>query len=326
MTSNAMIPYNGKMVYSGMGNGSANSRPSGGGYANLILQQPAGYALRGSTNLQAATGQPDYPIGGRSRVFSPEDQLADTSLILPDVLCEHAGDSILPVTAINGGFTWLGGDYPTIANLRQLLSAWKLVATLGRNDNTSYALTPNGSGVFSLTAISDPNIILGFQIEWGLSVLNYAPFNLTVATQFFRGASYQPVDRTYTLRMDPQSGIGTSGIFTFPFAQRVAASDTCGYTAATRAHGTMMQAIVQPAWVGNKTDAISDLPPVAVSTGGFPTLTITVPSAFNSTLSITCHLLTAASPYLASYMQDTFLGAMLDETAVLMKQRQQPNA
>jgi hypothetical protein len=201
------------------------------------------------------------------------------------------------VIALAGRFTIFQQDFNTMANMGYFRTAAAVVDALGRNDQQSVAaaLSAPGSGKFVAETWSGPNTVLGFQIEWGLSLLNAQPFQMTIHADRWFGNSLQPLDRKVELRFDQNmSGAGAGGILAFLFASRVTAGQSYGtYSAA----GGMNKAIVQPA-VFPAQDGVVLAPRVNVY----------IPIALESYFSATVHLYTAGSPFLAALREALLQG------------------
>jgi hypothetical protein len=194
------------------------------------------------------------------------------------------------------------------------------------------------------TYFSGPNLVLGVQIEWGLTMLNWAPFTMEVWTENWYGLNDQPLNRRLTIRMDNQMkdgcceapGCANGGIFDIPFAQEIQADETSGYYPA---RGGMSQAIVQPAVIPRygitpfDTDAQTpgamgipnfDMAPTGGGWGddpydsGMPNIydlrlvKIQIPSHLNDYFNATVRLLTAGSPYLAAYIESTMVNPIVN--------------
>jgi len=235
---------------------------------------------------EEALGQQDRSTG-HTRRTAPEEANSDIVEISPSRWFETADRLIDSVVQIEGMLTVTQADYNTLANMQYLRDAAALVSAIGRNDQTGYALAAS-SGHHTQYAFSSPNAILGFQVEWGISPLQAAAFNMVVNTYNFKGFAGQSVDRNFTLRANPQ--VGQGGIFTFLFANR-----TQGVSEGYHYNGTggMNVAIIQPAILG-------DLDDTSTST---PYIDIVAPTTLDSYVNFYVRPITAASPSLAALRQ-----------------------
>jgi hypothetical protein len=215
------------------------------------------------------------------RIISPEDSNADLAKWDASVWNSVAGGQLPPAIPVSGQFTLLAADYNVMANNQFLRAGCDLIGALGRNDQTTYNFTTGGGGVFNATNFSLKNMILGAQIEWGLSLLNASPFNMQVSTSSAYAFAGHPVDRSMTLRFDGNMQALNGGIFTILFGARMTPQNPYG---SPPAQAGMNKAIVTPAWMD----------------GTSINLQISIPSALASYFTATCHLLTPASPYLAA--------------------------
>lgn len=275
-----------------------------------------------AAGLEARLGQQNMIIPNLGRIQSPEDSNADGAWADPVELVRNMIVMAPTIIPIDGAIAVFTSDYNTLSNYEYIRRGADDVGAEGRNDQKDYPFIAAGAtGNFAagsypdtpgMTPFSSPNLILGVQVEWGLSILDFAPFTMTVKTVNFKGRCYQPVDRKVTLRFE-NARSGTGGIFQLLFAQRLSYNDSCGcggygaYGAASAyaATGGMQKAIVQPAVVpgqyGDEADAgLVVLPPFSVgSPNDLPYVQLTIPANLASAFTATCHLLSAASPYLA---------------------------
>jgi len=294
---------------------------------------PAAYRYRRDMQTEEQRlGQKDFFIPGVSRLQFPEDANADSVLMSPELLHASPILQIPPVIPVDGEFTVLSADYNMLANYQYVKDAAAVLGAAGRNDQSDYPTVAAGgvftAGAASTSHFSPPNLIIGFQIMWGLSILSWAPFAMKVATQGFRGQHYQPLNRNFTLRMDSAKS-GNGGIFQVLFAQRLTYQESCGcggYAAnapegaSYLALGGMNKAIVQNAVIPGSygvedTESAGTLmfPPYSQpSSFGPPTIVITVPAALAAGFTATVQLITAGSPYLAS-MREALLDKIRDD-------------
>jgi hypothetical protein len=142
---------------------------------------------------------------------------------------------------------------------------------------------------------------------------------MTVKTTGFKGQHYQPVDRRVVLRFESK-GNSNGGIFQMLFAQRTTFNDLCGcggggstgLSTAYQASGGMNKAIAQNAVIpGQYSPATPDaifMPPYSViGSVDLPFIQLTIPASLESGFAATCHLLSAASPYLAATREALFI-------------------
>jgi len=290
----------------------------------LALRNPAGgnsslqYA-GGNATEEARLGQIQAAIPDVGRIQAPEDANADMALgsyvTNPGGWMSAALFQVPAVIEVEGEFTVFSTDFNVMANYQYVRAGADDVGAEGRNDQTTYQLLPvgGGSNVYLVgqtgyQPFSAPNLILGFQIEWGVNMLNYQPFTMEVQTFNFRGRSFQPLDRHFTLRMGGAQGFkgGSSGIFQALFAQRLTSSDSCGYV--YTANSGMNKAIVQPAIIPNIGAPVGYMPGYAVvAAADMPYIQVKIPIALVGFFGATVHLLSAASPYLAATREAIFM-------------------
>lgn len=242
------------------------------------------YAESHVTTEEVALGQEDRvrPFAGRRT--TPEAANADLAFINPALWFRTAEIEVDSVIQISGEFTILRADYNVLTNLQYVRSAAEVMGAVGRNDQMTYIMTGSG-GIWNQQAFSSPNMIMGFQVEFGLPVLNAPAFNLQLTTTNFKGFMGQDVNRSFTLRVEPSRNAG--GMFQFLFANRTSGTSE-GYH--YDGEGGMNVAVVQPAVLGNYDATVVDAPRIRV----------TVPSSLDSLISLNLRPITAASPVLAS--------------------------
>lgn len=286
-------------------------------------------------------GQPNFVIPGMGRWQAPEDANADASYMDPLTVHQMGIVQVPPIIPVKGNFTLFSVDYNTLANYKYVKSALNVLGAAGRNDQSDYELllTANATGLFQaggaanisgLRPFSSPNLVIGFQVEWGLNILNYAPFSMTLRTFNFRGQHYQQVDRRVVVRFDSSQGADDSGsssnggVFQVLFGQRLTYNDSCGcggywstQPAATyQAAGGMNKAIVQNAVIpGQYGPAIADgaafMPPYSViNPDDLPYIQIQIPPNLEDGFAATIHLITAASPFAASLREALFVDGL----------------
>jgi hypothetical protein len=307
-------------------------RPNGINQPTLIDPKPNSIFRGNGPTEESRLGQPNFMMPGVGRIQYPEDANADSVIIDPAVLHQMGIYQVPAVIPVDGDFTIFAADYNMMANYQYVKDAMAVVGAAGRNDQQDYNFVA-ASNVFTagginvgVQAFSSPNLITGFQIEWGLSILSWAPFTMTLQTHNFKGQHYQPVDRRVVMRFESAKS-GNGGIFQCLFGQRLTYSDSCGcggygvYSgtgAAYSATGGMNKAIVQNAVVPGQYQSTLGggifIPPYNVVQGeDLPFITLTVPAALASGFSATCHLLTAGSPYMASAREALFLDGMVEQ-------------
>lgn len=277
----------------------------------------------GNATEEQRLGQRNFQIPNVGRIQTPEDANADMAegafVSNPGGWMESALDQCPAVIAVEGDFTVLTADFNVMANFQYVRAAADLIGAEGRNDQNTYQFL-NTLGVFTAGspaagAFSQPNLILGFQIEWGVELLSFQPFTMEVQTFNFRGRSYQPVNRHFTLRMGGASGAkgGNAGIFQFLFGQRLTSSDGCGYTyggAFPLGGAGMNKAIVQPAHLGlfNNNNSGFALPPFTYEEYlDAPSIRLTIPASLATAFGATVHMLSVASPFLAATREALFI-------------------
>jgi hypothetical protein len=230
----------------------------------------------GISTPESALGQRDWARSTPSRTQTPEASNADAGIWPADAILVRSGDEIPGVIPINGDFVLERADYTTLLNFKYAWEAADVVGALGRDDQDAIQGV-NGSGVFSITGSSTPNFVLGYVIEWSQQLQTSSAQTITVETSHFRGASIQPLDRKFTVRVGGGNlASQNSGVFAFLFASRIEADEGCGYAvsdnvpAAKLGYGGMNRAIIQPAKI---------LPYVTVDNGSGVYLPVHVPGS-----------------------------------------------
>lgn len=257
----------------------------------------AGPIRGGQPTQEQRYGQEQFWLRGAGRLQQPEDSNADMALIDPHKWQASSIVQIPGAIALAGRYTVFQYDYNTIANMQYFRGGGSLMDAEGRNDqqNRALTLTGGGTGHFVAETWSGPNTVLGFQLEWGLSVLNYQPFTMTIHADRWYGRSLQPLDRKVELRMDQYGrGGGAGGVIAFLFASRITANQAYGTYSAT---GGMNKAVVQPAVFPAQDGVVLA-----------PRLNVYVPPAIETYFSATCHLYSVGSPYLAALREALLAG------------------
>jgi len=269
-------------------------------------------------SIEQQVGQTQFSIPNVGRIQSPEDANADAVIFTPEQFQKIGIYQVPPAIMLDGRMTLLAADYNVMANYQYVRAAADVVGAEGRNDQTDYefletataGLFISGHGNAVTNIFSPPNLLLGFQIEWGLSTLQFAPFVMRVHTLDFKGRSYQSVDRDVKFRVESNGGSG--GVLQFLFGQRMTTAQTCGYGAAPyyTAAGGMNKAIVQPAVlpvINDGADLEYRIVPFEAASVEQPRIFITVPANLADNFTAVCHLLTAGSPFLAATREALFL-------------------
>jgi len=159
---------------------------------------------RGFRGKVGCSGTPESFLGGGCR---NDNWQCDRSRMLPPWLSTSDGEDVAAV--IN--------DYTTVGTIGQMRAAFDVLYGLGAFDTTRYAGVLAGQNMVSTVTVLVPCVAV--RLDWGVSMLNWAPFDLQVVTTGFTtlfGA--QAVDRNFTIRVAKTSG---SAIYA-PLAQRPA--------------------------------------------------------------------------------------------------------
>lgn len=247
-----------------------------------------------SQTTEQKLGQRNWRQQAGGRIYAPEAANADIALTDPNEYFASADSSVTGVIALDGELEVVRMDYNSILNMQYIRDAAATIGALGRNDQASYALaaaSPVGALTpFVFQAFSSPNLILGFEIQWGITLLNATAFNMDVDTYNFKGQNLQVVDRHFQVRTHPTKQAG--GTFQFLFANRSSGSSPGYYYNGV---GGMNLAIVQPA----------QLPALSGLATDAPYLSISVPTALASNVTFYGRVISAASPALANLRERT---------------------
>lgn len=264
-------------------------------------------------SVESQQGSANYYIMGQGRAMGPEDANADYALLPAQQYHESALLQINPIMMIQGRATIVTADYNLIANQQYLRAAGDIVGALGRNDQSEVVAARVGvTGEFVASAPTPPNYVAGFLIEWSSQLQTSAPFTMAIQTERFKGKSWQSVDRNVRLRIGGPDNVGSSGggMIIVPFAQRISANDTCGWTSGggstTAAQGGMQKAILQPAWVPPGFASWDTIPAVTVDPNDAPSVSITVPTNIADGFGVLIRYVTAGSPQLAMMREATY--------------------
>jgi hypothetical protein len=101
-------------------------------------------------------------------------------------------------------------DYPVVGTIGQARAVTESLYARGRHMPNVFPLTSVGGGVFEVyfgkddpAAPFNANFPFsqGFVIDWGVAMLNFAPFDLHIQTESWVGENSQVVDRDVTLRV-----------------------------------------------------------------------------------------------------------------------------
>jgi len=106
-------------------------------------------------------------------------------------------------------------DYQTVGNVGQMRSALSYLYGNGAIDPAIYPATVAGT-VATATGFASTRAI-GFVLDWGVSLLNFAPFAMRILTTLVLNQDGASVNRDFIVYVDPRANGGS--IFV-PFAQR----------------------------------------------------------------------------------------------------------
>lgn len=155
---------------------------------------PTGYdpALSPEAYLGAGCGNADY--------------VCDKGRMLPPWLSDSAG----AVAAVVNDFTSVG----TVGAMR---AAFETLYSFGNFTATRFAATVVGA--VATATVTDRSPAVGVRIDWGVSLTDWAPFDLELATVGFVDALVDTAegDRSFTVRVGRANG----GSIYVPFANRV---------------------------------------------------------------------------------------------------------
>lgn len=167
---------------------------------------------------------------GYQRTITPETLMGLSS----DSYHEERGDKVrmLPpwiATTPSGTVAMNNNDYNAVGVVGQMRAVYKTLFALGLYQGlTVDAVNGPAISVATLPAALANIPTLGIRIRWGIALLNYAPFELTIATgntasgpgfgTLFGGvgANQQSLDRNITVTLTGTNG----GLFYIPLAQR----------------------------------------------------------------------------------------------------------
>lgn len=200
---------------------------------------------------------------GYSRTIQPEALLGDYPPNAPQYVQDRAR-LIHPFVSWQGDVQIQVVDYNVVGPVGQARAALKTLFTLGRNDQIVYPMVADlaapgefvtGRG-FQVGPPLEPqfsaeNTVIGVIVDWGVSLLTWAPFSLRIRARNWYGIhGGQRLDRDITLYVDSKTSNGSS--IMIPFAQRLTGATVQPGDLVTPAItpsglGAMSMAIVQPA-------------------------------------------------------------------------------
>lgn len=159
-----------------------------------------GYQLAETPEALLAVGHVDY-----------KRKASDRDRALPSWLATSKKGSI-----INNN-----SDYNMVGTVAQFKAVLKQLFSLGAYATTTQAGVAAGNNfVITLPAGLFGMPCIGFRLRWGVQLLNYAPFEMPIASSGFKTlfptAAPQPVDRTFTVTVSGSNG----GVIYVPLAQR----------------------------------------------------------------------------------------------------------
>jgi hypothetical protein len=213
-----------------------------------------------------------------------ENLMGDGCLDARHYVCDKARP--VPGIASNGPMLIRAVDYPTVGTIGQARSAAEAMFARGAHMPDQFVLTSLGAGTFEVSFNRDTNpssstpatplfpISYGFVIDWGISMLNFQPFDLEIASTRWVGVDdRQVLDRRVRVRVERCCG---SSIY-IPWAMRISPA--------------MAQAVNQLA-VPEPQEQGADVSLIQV---------VNVPTAIEPAFSAVVSFMTAASPQIASY-------------------------
>lgn len=248
----------------------------------------------------------DYNLPGVSRFTSPENSAADYADVAPEVYHRLAAYQVPPYVPILGLYEVVSADYNVLGAYELLRGGLAAVEALGRNEQNSYiGFTDATAGTIRFAGFSSPNLIAGFQVDWGIPVLSAQPLEIGIQTFYWKDAfGWGSVDRNLVLRVNDINGSTFGGKFQILFAHRQTTATSCGLNDPYA--GGMQMAIFQPAVVPVSqtpgTAAPDRFPPLYINStlsDATPSILLSVPPPIASAFSARVRLLTAASPQVA---------------------------
>lgn len=168
---------------------------------------------------------------GYSRTIQPEALLGDYPGGVPEYIRDKSR-LLHPFISWQGDVQIQVVDYNVVGPVGQGRKALEFTALAGRNDQTVYPmiLDPLAPGEFvtGRGVIAGPpaepqfsarNIILGVAVDWGINLLNWAPFSFRIRCLNWFGIAGQRLDRDLTVYVDSKTSNGSTILI--PFAQRL---------------------------------------------------------------------------------------------------------
>lgn len=131
---------------------------------------------------------------------------------------------LVPGVTSDRKFTQLQIDYPVVGPIGQLQAVAYSLYSRGRSVANPTQLTQAGVNWQALFAVNDPAapwngvfpLSMGFRLDWGVALLNWQPFDLNISTTNWVGEDSQPLNRSFTIRVNKDNG---SSIYV-PWAMR----------------------------------------------------------------------------------------------------------
>lgn len=274
------------------------------GMADMQRAIAAGGAMVFDEEIAGLTQERLVP--GVTRLGTVEDSAADYATVAPELYHKLAAMQLPAIIPVLGEYALVQSDFNLFANYELARAGFGVVEAVGRNDQTNYTPTISAAdGLVLWENFSDPNLVAGFQIDWGVTLLNAAPFDMEIITQYWKDyAGWASVDRRLTVRASVAEGGMFGGTFQILFAQRLTTAQTCGYTGTSVAPGGMQKAIFQPGTIPCAIPGAfyTRLPPHFIEStlaDATPTIQLNIPANIASAFSARLRLLTAGSPALA---------------------------
>lgn len=240
------------------------------------------------------------------RTSQPEDANADygDGATLDDLkqYFNNAASRIPALVTEDGVLKILNADYNVISNMEYFRQAASVIGALGTNDQKGVDLADAGweSTLKTLAAgaIASPNFIIGLAFEWSMPKQYAQAFKMQIKTSGFKNFTGSIVDRDVTIKLGTEAGHDVGGILYLVFAYRNTSASTPGYE--YFGQGGMQSAIVSPAYIPPLgTASVPDVDWINSVTSN-PGVSVIVPAAVRTPLSVTVRPITAASPALAA--------------------------
>jgi len=167
-----------------------------------------------SSGFESQTSGPEAPgargcVIGYDRRFAPEMLLTDGQGTDPYIIDKIRALPPYNATAPGDMVSLVSADYSQVGSVGQSRAAMETMFS-GFSQNVQrfpfVTVGTDSTVIFNSTTQVAPSSI-GLRIDWGVNLLNFAPFDLQVVTEnFVQAFGLQSVDRNITLRVNSVSG------------------------------------------------------------------------------------------------------------------------